>query len=424
LSGVFLIIHELIMPKTDIPVETLIEQLHGSDWTARCDAARLLGQSRDPRAVDALLPDLNDSDWRVRRNAAQALGALRDKRAVEPLIQALKDRTMTVRQRAIVALGRIQDIRALPALLEILLENRHESYDANKAIHKFGKKAIPEIAKAFEKTNDQQLMLLLIEMKYEGAFELILKLLESGEPSARLTAIQEMGKLGDKKAVPYLIPQLENDDPAIQSVVVQALGKLGAIETVPAMLNLLRDDQLYGPLSSVYRAVTETFQAFGGIRNEIRNAFPGNYPAMFNMGGAPLSLPEAMGWLDNNQPNLLSDAIAKFQTGFPKPEDETDPVANTVRKTLDDMAWKFGVMFADSRDAKQDRVTRLLVLLKSEPNLARAAAALSLPWYADERAVDSLKQATQDADEIVSRAAKWALQALQTTLLNRKQSGM
>ena len=196
------------MPKMDIPVETLIEQLHGEDWTARCDAARLLGQSRDPRAVEALLPDLNDSDWRVRRNAAQALGALRDKRAVEPLIHALKDRTMTVRQRAIVALGRIKDIRALPALVEILLENRHESYDANKAIHKFGKKAIPEIAKAFERTNNQQLMLLLIEMKYESAFELILKLMESSEPVARLTAIQEMGKLGDRRAIPYLVSQL------------------------------------------------------------------------------------------------------------------------------------------------------------------------------------------------------------------------
>src|SRR5918996_2303328 len=150
------------MPKSDIPVETLIQQLHGTDWITRCDAARLLGQSRDPRAVDALLPDLNDSDWRVRRNAAQALGALRDKRAVAPLIQALKDGTMTVRQRAIVALGRIKDLQALPALLEILLENKREFYDASKAIRKFGKKALPEIAKAFERSNNQQLMMLLI----------------------------------------------------------------------------------------------------------------------------------------------------------------------------------------------------------------------------------------------------------------------
>jgi HEAT repeat protein len=306
--------------------------------------------------------------------------------------------------------------------LEILLENRHESYDANKAIHKFGRKALPEIAKAFEKTSNQQLMLLLIEMKYEGAFELILKLMESSESSARLTAIQEMGKLGDKKAIPYLVSQLNNGEPTLQSETIQALGKLGATETIPEMLNLLKDDQLYGPRAGVYRAVTEAFQDFGGIKNEIKNAFPGNYPAMFNMGGAPLSLPEAMGLLGNSQSNLLSDAITKLQTGFTEPEEGTDPVPNTVRKTLDDMAWKFGVMFTDARDAKQDRVTRFMELLKSEPNLVRAAAALSLPWYADERAIDSLKGATQDTDEIVSKAARWALQALQKTRLDRRQS--
>ena len=60
------------MSNVDISVEILIRQLHGADWTARCDAARLLGQSRDPRAVDALLPDLNDPDWRVRRSATVA----------------------------------------------------------------------------------------------------------------------------------------------------------------------------------------------------------------------------------------------------------------------------------------------------------------------------------------------------------------
>jgi len=404
------------MPKADVLIETLIEKLHGEDWTARCDAARLLGQSRDPRAVDALLPDLNDSDWRVRRNAAQALGALRDKRSVEPLIQALKDRTMTVRQRAIVALGRIKDIRALPVLLDILLENRHESYDANKAIHKFGKKALPEIAKAFERTNHQQLMLLLIDMKYEGAFELILKLLGSNEPSARPTAIREMGKLGEKRAIPYLIPHLSSNDPTTQSAAIEALGKLGAIETIPEMLNLLTDDELYGPRSSIYRAVTEAFQSFGGITNEVKNAFPGNYPAMFNMGGAPISLPEAMGLLGNHQPNLLSDALARLQTGFAKPAEETDPATHTVRKALDEAAWKFGVMFTDARDAKQDRVTRLLELLKSESNLTRAASALTLAWYGDERGAVPLKVLAQDSDETVRTAALWAWNALQKAI--------
>jgi len=121
---------------------------------------------------------------------------------------------------------------------------------------------------------------------------------------------------------------------------------------------------------------------------------------------------------------LLSDAITKLQTGFTKPEEGTDPVTDTVRKALDDMAWKFGVMFADARDAKQDRVTHLMELLKSESDLTRAASALTLPWYADERAVDPLEHATRDDDETVCRTARWALQALQKTLLDRRHSGM
>jgi hypothetical protein len=40
--------------ETTQPIESIIEQLHSTDWTMRCDAARLLGQSRNPSAVKAL----------------------------------------------------------------------------------------------------------------------------------------------------------------------------------------------------------------------------------------------------------------------------------------------------------------------------------------------------------------------------------
>lgn len=413
------------MTKTQIPVETLIEQLHGADWTARCDAARLLGQSKDPRAVDALLPDINDPDWRVRRNAAQALGALRDPRAVTPLLLALKDRTMTVRQRAIVALGRIKDMQALPALIEILLENRHESYDAAKAIRKFGKKALPKIAEAFERTDDQQLMQLLLEMKYERALEFLLKRLQSPEVSARETAIRELGKLGDKRAIPDLIDLLKAGDPLIQSEIVRSLGRLGATETVPALLDLLVDDELYGPRSAVYHAVTEAFQHFGGITGEIKNAFPGKYPAMFNIGGAPIGLPEATGLLGHSPAGSEpADAFSRLFAGTPLSIEVPGIPADLINRVREDMAWKFGVMFADARDASQEQVKRLVELLQAESGLKRAAAGLSLPWYADEGSLPALEQATEDADETVRRASAWAYRSLQKVLLYRKQSGL
>ncbi len=412
------------MPKLTTPIEVLIEQLHGEDWTARCDAARLLGQSGDPRAVDALLPDLQDSDWRVRRNAAQALGALRDQRAVEPLIQALADRTLTVRQRAIVALGRIKDLRALPALLQILLENKRESYDASKAIRKFGKKALPEMVRAFEKNQDEGLLLLLVELKYEGAFNLLIQLLENGKLSSQQLAIRELGRVGDKRGIPYLVKQLDHHAPIVQSQVVEALGKLGAIEAIPALLDLLKGDDLYGPQAAVYHAVTSAFQHFAHIDDDIQNVFPGKYPAMFNMGGAPFSLPEAMGFMGNAPSDILSNTLARFQTGMPDSEQTANPLTNMVHKAIDDVAWKFGVMFADARDARQERIKRLGDLLKSESNLQRAAAALSLPWYGEAASLEQLRPLAQDPDEMVSVAASWATTALQKTISQRNQFGM
>lgn len=412
------------MPRPMIPVETLIEQLHSSDWMARCDAARLLGQSRDPRAVDALLPDLNDTDWRVRRNAAQALGVLRDQRAVEALLLALNDRTMTVRQRAIVALGRIKDSRALPALIEIVLEDKHESYDAAQAIRKFGKKGLPELAKAFERTGNRDLMMLLIEMKYDGAFDLTLKMMQSPQASERLVAIRELGKLGDKKAVPYLIEQIHQRDPLIQSEAIGALAKLGAVETVPLLLDLLVDDELYGPRAGVYHAVTDAFQVFAGITDEIKNAFPGKYPAMFSMGGAPFSLPEVMGLVGKEGPPQLKDMISNLQSGTHKPVDVPGLPPEVIHAMFENMRWNFGVMFADAQDASQERVKRLRELLNSGLSMKRAAAALTLPWYTDESSLAALEQATQDPDEIVRKAATWAVSALQKAISYRNQFGM
>ena len=77
-------------------------------------------------------------------------------------------------------------------------------------------------------------------------------------------------------------------------------------------------------------------------------------------------------------------------------------------------------MFADAKDAKQDRVTRLLELLKSESNLRRAAAALTLPWYGDERGAAPLKALTQDSDETTRTAAGWAWKALQKIISHLK----
>jgi len=80
------------MPKLDIPVDVLIQQLHSPDWTARCEAARLPGRSGDPapwrrscltlpwygeeRSLESLRPSINDPDETVHIAATWATNAL------------------------------------------------------------------------------------------------------------------------------------------------------------------------------------------------------------------------------------------------------------------------------------------------------------------------------------------------------------
>jgi HEAT repeat protein len=88
------------MSKLVVPIEVLIQPLHRQDWTARCDAARPLGQSSDPRAVDALLPDLNDPDWRVNG----------EERSLEPLNQLLHDSDPTARSAGMWAANALRKV--------------------------------------------------------------------------------------------------------------------------------------------------------------------------------------------------------------------------------------------------------------------------------------------------------------------------
>jgi hypothetical protein len=190
-------------------------------------------------------------------------------------------------------------------------------------------------------------------------------------------------------------------------------------------MDMLIDHELYGPRSNLYHAVTDALQRFSGVRVEIKNAFPGDYPAMFDMGGSAFSLPEVMELFDSSPAHGLKEAVSRLLGGTPR-QTEVPPglPVDMFNNVFEDMAWKFGVMFQDARDASQERTKRLVELLQSESNLTRCAAALTLPWYSKEEALVALEQATHDPDELVRKAATWAFQALQKVILYRKQSGL
>jgi len=72
-------------------VDTVVSVLRSENSLARRTAVRILGEIRDPRAVDPLAGVLQgDDDYTLRTAAATALGQIKDQRAIWALVNVLK----------------------------------------------------------------------------------------------------------------------------------------------------------------------------------------------------------------------------------------------------------------------------------------------------------------------------------------------
>ncbi len=86
----------------------------------RAVAARGLGRSHSPLAMDKLVTALNDVSLQVRSEAARGLGEMRREEAVGPLVDHLHDDESDIRPEAAEALGRIGSWGAIEPLVAAL----------------------------------------------------------------------------------------------------------------------------------------------------------------------------------------------------------------------------------------------------------------------------------------------------------------
>ena len=80
----------------------------------------------------------------------------------------------------------------------------------------------------------------------EGApsFEPLLADLASPTGSTRWQAVQALGKTGDARVVPHLLPLLDDSDLFVRMAVARLLGDLGALQAIPALIDTLDDDEV------------------------------------------------------------------------------------------------------------------------------------------------------------------------------------
>ena len=249
-----------------------IAALRDDDWVIREEAARLLGQLKDPRAVAPLVSLLRDQDRSVREAAVDALRAIgvpavealgacltesdlavqeaaaavlatiADERVLTPLLLALRSSDWIVRMHAAQAFGRVKRADTVEALIPLLQDKvKAVREEAATALAAIGDTAIPCLVHAL-KHEDWLVRLHAVESlgktQSPRAVEPLLSLLFNDSDSAvREDAVRALGEIGDAGAVDHLCVAMR--EPGLRTVAVEALGRIGNPCAVPVLIDVV-----------------------------------------------------------------------------------------------------------------------------------------------------------------------------------------
>jgi HEAT repeat protein len=249
-----------------------IAALKDVDWALREEAAVLLGDFRDPRAILPLIEVLHDEDRAVREAAATALrkigaagvpgliqalqdpngnvqeaavGILKDlaePSTVEPLIGCLQSKNWVLRMHAAKALGALGDERAIRPLIPLLMDPvKAVRVDTTEALARIGRAALASLLAALR--HEEWILRLhaceaLGKMGAEDAIEpLASVMLTDRDAAVRQDAARALGGIGSPRGLDPLIAALQDLD--VRPFAAEALGKLKDPRAIPALIDIV-----------------------------------------------------------------------------------------------------------------------------------------------------------------------------------------
>jgi HEAT repeat protein len=211
-------------------VDKYIDMLRSArKWRERAFAAELLGRVGGAKAVPALLETVvatrtEDSD--VREVALRALARIADPKAVAPLIQALETAEGWLAPRIADILTRHGEAVVEPLITMLNDGNRRpaRAWAAN----------------------------VLGEVRAQRAFPSLVRLLGDPEDEVRSKAATALGRLGDARAVGYLLEHLLTDPaPFVRARIAASLGQFGSPDVINRLVRALGDPAWWVRLRTV-----------------------------------------------------------------------------------------------------------------------------------------------------------------------------
>jgi putative membrane-bound dehydrogenase-like protein len=227
----------------------------GTWWGTRPEQqkppARNVAWSGTPWVRDRILAALRDNDADVRKAAVVALVSVNDPATLDPLVaQFGKEKADDTRTDIVRAVAAVQSEKSQAFLTDILKGKNPEAMvlEAIAGLEKYpgaaevlaaaatgegSKTTTPERIRAFEA---------LATLKAKSASTACAAGLKDEAPGVRRAAATTLGNIGDSEAAALLLPLLADKDTAVRSAAIQALGKLKAKSAIPALLQASSDE--------------------------------------------------------------------------------------------------------------------------------------------------------------------------------------
>jgi HEAT repeat protein len=215
----------------------ILPLLDDPESDVRRSAIRVLADMRCRESVPGLIRLLNDRQ--VSDDALEAIAALGSREAKEEALKRIKEGKATSRSGAIAA-GRLGLVEALKDLEKL---RSHSDPDVRLASCEAmgllgGTEEAGRLVKSLGDENWRVVEGALRGLRHLGekAAPPLLKLLEDGSARERQIAIEALGRIGSKSAIPSLIRHLEDSITAVRVASASELCRLGVGEGVSLLL--------------------------------------------------------------------------------------------------------------------------------------------------------------------------------------------
>ena len=356
-------------------VDKYVDRLRTSTrWRDRAFAAELLGRVGNANAVPALLDTVRatrSEDGDVREIALRALARIADPRAVAPLVDALRSAEPWLAPRLADVLTRHGAGSVTPMMR--LLENGGRHHARPWAANVLG------------------------ELRAQRAFPVLVRALGDIEDEVRARAAYALGRLGDRRAIPYLLEHLLTDPaPFVRARIAGALGQFDDPEVVERLVRALADPAWWVRMRSVEALEQIGPQAEGPLLVALDDPDP-ELRMRAAVGLERLGVPGRTVTMieQDDRPDEANRMLAKLATAG---------ACEMLAELLIHPSGKVrrAVVAAIRRTARQDLGPELIaVARKDEDPALRAAAFDTLRAHGDQSAIAAAIAGTRDPHESV-----------------------